>query len=377
MVEKNLIGIDLSFVRPDHKNGGTETYVKNLMHGFEELGVSGNIVYFIHKDIYEDYKKEFIKSKFIIYSGKGSHKIRMLLFQTFSIPKLVKNKKIKLVFEPTYTSGLRWKCNYPIVSNPEDLQFKFYPEYFNKIRWIYINLMTWLTFRKSDYVISISKYVDGTLHQFYPKLLKGKTRTLYLPVRYTEKDPISVNGINCKFILSVNALRKNKNLITLIKAYEKISDYIDEKLVLVGIKQNDTDDLSTYVKKHNMGNKVIFTGFISDEQLRWLYENASLFVTSSLYEGFGMTPVEAMGYGCPVISSKDTSLYEATKGLAVYYEPTEDENALGKKILDVLNGRLSVDTEKNRRAVREAYDLRVISKEYYDFFTSIIKKNEF
>lgn len=170
------------------------------------------------------------------------------------------------------------------------------------------------------------------------------------------------------YILSVNAHRKNKNLITLLKAYRKIADKISQKLVLTGIKINGGENLEEYVKTYGLEDRVIMAGFVPDAQLAWLYEHADLFVTPSLYEGFGMTPVEAMGYGCPVISSKDTSLYEVTKGLAVYYEPSADKNALAETMLAVLEGRVPVNREYNRKTMRKAYDYRHISKLYYNFF---------
>ncbi len=371
-MENSFIGIDLSFVRPDHKNGGTETFIKNLMHGFERIGVSNQIRYFIHEDVYEEYKREYKKSKFIVYKIKGNHKFRMLYFQTFCLSRLVNKYQIKLVYEPSYASGLRIKTKYKVASNPEDLQHKFYPQYFGKLQRLYINTMVWLTFKKSNKVIAISKYAEGTFHQFYPDMLNGKTETLYLPVRFYEGNSTKIDGIEGKYILSVNAIRKNKNLITLVKAYERICERIEEKLVLVGVKLDETDALSMYIKEHKLNNKVTFTGYVSDSQLKWLYENASVFVTASLYEGFGMTPVEAMGYGCPVISSKDTSLYEVTKGVAEYYEPTMDDEVLSKTIMDVVSGKRRIDMKKNKILMRETYDIETISRKYFECFNGII-----
>lgn len=376
MMERYNIGIDLSFVRPDHKNGGTETFMKNLMHGFENIGVSDRIVYFIHEDIYKDYSEEFKNSHFLGNTTKGNHKFRMLYFQTFALPRMVKKYQIELVYEPSYVSGLRTKTKYKVVSNPEDLQHKFYPQNFGKLQRLYINLMVWLTFKKSCKVIAISKYAEETFHQFYPRLLIGKTETLYLPVRFYEGSSEKVDRINGRFILSVNALRKNKNLITLIKAYENIKDQIEEDLILVGPAIDDSNALSLYIKEHELEDRVRFTGFVTEAQLKWLYENASMFVTTSLYEGFGMTPVEAMGYGCPTISSKNTSLYEVTKGLAVYYEPTMNDTNLSKTMLDVLLGKVDIDTEYNKRVMRETYDLDIISKKYFDAFLEAIQSDK-
>ena len=92
------IGIDLSFIRPDHKNGGTEAVMKNLIKGFEELKSSGKItddfIYFIHRDIYEDYHKDFPNLVYRIYDTKLPHALRMIKFQTFDLPKLSAKEKL-------------------------------------------------------------------------------------------------------------------------------------------------------------------------------------------------------------------------------------------------------------------------------------------
>lgn len=365
--DRYIIGIDLSFIRPDHKNGGVETYVRNLMSGFEEIGVSGKIVYFIRDEIYEDYRRDFLHSHFCVYQARGKHKAGMLAFQTFGIPRLVRRYKLPVVFFPSYTSGLGPLNGCKVFVNPHDLQHKYYPENFSLFQKIYRNLTYGLSFVKCSHVIAISEYVEKTLYECYPHILHGKVYQIYNPIRFCETRE-RADMADFPYILSVNARRKNKNLITLLKAYRKISDRISQKLVLTGIKMNDGDILEKYVKLHSLENKVVMAGFVSDEQLAWMYEHADLFVTPSLYEGFGMTPVEAMGYGCPVISSKDTSLYEVTKGMAVYYEPSTDENVLAEKMLAVLHGKIQVNQDRNRKAMREAYDYRHISEAYYRFF---------
>ena len=77
--------------------------------------------------------------------------------------------------------------------------------------------------------------------------------------------------------------------------------------------------------------------YLEREELRYVYENASLFVTTSLNEGFGNTPIEAAFYHCPVICSRCDSLPEVTMGLVDYYEPAMDENCLSEVIIETLS----------------------------------------
>lgn len=361
---KYKIGIDLSFIRPDHKNGGVETYIRNLMAGFEKTGASREIVYFIHRDVCREYRKEFAGSSFCVHRTGGGHKAGMLLFQTFGIPALAGKYRLAAVFFPSYASGLWPFGSCRIIVNPHDLQHVYCPGNFSALQRIYRKLVYGVSFIKCSCAVAISEYAADTMHECYPRILNGKVHRIYNPVRFCDEYE-KAEGIDFPYILSVNALRKSKNLVTLLKAYRKIAGRVEHKLVLAGMEADGGKALEDYIKRNRLEEKVVMTGYVSGAQLAWLYENAALFVTPSLYEGFGMTPVEAMGHGCPVVSSKETSLYEVTKGLAEYYEPATDENALARAMMSVLGGKVKPDRDKIRRIMRETYDYRRIAEEYY------------
>ena len=119
-------------------------------------------------------------------------------------------------------------------------------------------------------------------------------------------------------------------MITLVKAFDRISDRVPHQLVIVGCKGNGMDSIREYLKSRHLDSRVLFTDYIEDSQLSWLYGHADLYVTTSLYEGFGMTPVEAMGRGIKTICSTATSLPEVTMKAANYYEPAEDDEILAE-----------------------------------------------
>ena len=147
------IGVDLSFIRPDHTNGGTEACIINLIKGFINIGKIEEFIFFIHEDIYAEYKKMFPTVQFHVYKIGGNHKIRTLLFQTFCLKHLIKDLKIETIYFPTYTTGLRNNYGIPIIVNPHDLQFKFYPEYFSKIKLFYLNELYRSSLKKADKII--------------------------------------------------------------------------------------------------------------------------------------------------------------------------------------------------------------------------------
>jgi len=122
------------------------------------------------------------------------------------------------------------------------------------------------------------------------------------------------------YILAViSFLNPRKNLDRIIKAFN-IAELTDIKLVIAGI------DAKNYEHKELLNDNVIFTGYKKDKELAQLYKNAKFLVFPSLFEGFGIPPLEAMSCGCPVIASNTTSLPEVCTDAAYYVDPTDIKN---------------------------------------------------
>ncbi len=125
-------------------------------------------------------------------------------------------------------------------------------------------------------------------------------------------------NVPSKFILYVGNAYPHKNLERLVKAYGNVQDKIDEDLVLVG--RSDYFYKRLYGKTRNNKRIKIFHS-INDSELSYLYEKASFLVAPSLMEGFGLTPLEAMGHGClPVVSSID-AFRQVCDNAALYFDP--------------------------------------------------------
>ncbi|HUD08373.1 MAG TPA: glycosyltransferase family 1 protein, partial [Candidatus Saccharimonadales bacterium] len=130
----------------------------------------------------------------------------------------------------------------------------------------------------------------------------------------------------------------HKNLERLIDAFSGLhTAYPNLKLVLVGKTDVLYERLKAHVKNTGCQN-VIFTGFVSDGQLRWLYEHCALYVFPSLSEGFGLPGLEAMAAGVPVVSSKATCLPEIY-GLAARYFDPYDTSDITRSMQEVLSNQ--------------------------------------
>jgi glycosyltransferase involved in cell wall biosynthesis len=144
-------------------------------------------------------------------------------------------------------------------------------------------------------------------------------------------------GIGGEFLLYVGTLEPRKNLLTLVRAFENVVTKYPRRLqlVLAGRKGWMIDDLFRYAKWSPAGNQISFTGYLSDDELCALYSSCTLFVYPSLYEGFGLPPLEAMACGAPVITSRIPSLMETVGDAALMVDP-QDAHAWAEVMISLL-----------------------------------------
>ena len=151
---------------------------------------------------------------------------------------------------------------------------------------------------------------DQTLNVIY----EGKEHMIHVS---PDRSIIDRNNLGDRpFVLAVGSMSPHKNFSAVIKAVEQLSDQ-DIAIVIVGGK--NTKSFASY--ELLASDQLIYPGYVSDSQLRALYENAVCFVHMSLYEGFGLPPLEAMACGCPVIVSNTASLPEICGDAALYCDP--------------------------------------------------------
>ncbi|HEV8588325.1 MAG TPA: glycosyltransferase family 1 protein [Pyrinomonadaceae bacterium] len=146
-------------------------------------------------------------------------------------------------------------------------------------------------------------------------------------------------GIENDFILFVGTIEPRKNLPTLVRAFDSVLRETQHRpqLVIAGGAGWLTDELDRFVAAANFGNRLRMTGYLNDDDLRALYSSCKLFAYPSIYEGFGLPPLEAMACGAPVIASRIPALEETLKDNARLVDPL-DETQLAKAIIELLEG---------------------------------------
>ena len=191
---------------------------------------------------------------------------------------------------------------------------------------------------KSQQIIVGSNYVKNDVAHYAHVNPDKITVTYEAADKINEAAEPLVQLAGKDFIMYVGRPQPHKNLERLVEAFTSLhSAFPNLHLVLVGKTDTLYERLKARVKAVGWQN-VVFTGFVSDGQLRWLYEHCKLYVFPSLSEGFGLPGLEAMVAGAPVASSSATCLPEIYDGAAYYFDPNSVED-IARAIQEVLNSK--------------------------------------
>ncbi|MCA1635836.1 MAG: glycosyltransferase family 4 protein, partial [Acidobacteria bacterium] len=155
-------------------------------------------------------------------------------------------------------------------------------------------------------------------------------RSVFRPLAFeaTEVERRSL-GVGEDFLLAVGTVEPRKNLPALIRAFEELarlrpSDPL--QLVLVGSRGWKSEPVFARLESSPFKDRILFTGYVADETLRALYASCRAFVYPSLYEGFGLPPLEAMACGAPVVASRIPALSEVTRGAALLFDAADADD---------------------------------------------------
>jgi glycosyltransferase involved in cell wall biosynthesis len=151
------------------------------------------------------------------------------------------------------------------------------------------------------------------------------------------------------FLLFVGTLEPRKNLLTLLKAFAQIvrDTSLRPQLVIAGGEGWLMSETESFVKSSGVRGRLLFTGYLQDKELRALYSSCKAFIYPSIYEGFGLPPLEAMACGAPVIASRIAPLQEVLGGAAILIDPL-DHDSLARAIIDLF------ESEQRCRELRSA-----------------------
>lgn len=304
-----------------------------------------NYTLLINKNCNSFFKNHYPGFKLITFDFKGWNKYwhsnLKYRYTIYKFNKLIKQLKIDVIFIPTdYPYYLQEKLNCKKVVVIHDL--KGIKRNCNTLKEAYeaysLNKMYERHLKSADKIIAISKYTKQDILSYYTQINETKIHVIYNSVDIATKTEKPNYSFDNPYILYVNTLHQYKNVSTLIKSFAKLSNNIVHNLIVVGKTTPYWDnEIKPLIKNLKIENRIIQLQGLSDEELRYMYENAALFVTPSLHEGFGLTPIEAAICKCPVICSIQEALPDSTRGLLNYYQPAMDDEELTKIMRNLLN----------------------------------------
>jgi glycosyltransferase involved in cell wall biosynthesis len=254
----------------------------------------------------------------------------------FLIPHAIKKYDLDVVLFQNFISV--GKADYIKIAYIHDFLFLDYPQYYSKRELLYYKPMKWLA-KKADVIITISNTEKN-------RMLKHKINSSEkifvvhhgISEEFKKRDEYKSSEIETvrkryqlpdKYFLYVGRINIRKNLLNLIKALNFLEDK-EIKLVIVGKSEFKNIDMSSYIKKENLTDRIIFTGEVSQQDLHIIFALSYIFCFPSYAEGFGLPPVEAMRCGIPAIVSNRTSLPEVCGDAGIYINPDDPVNIAAK-----------------------------------------------
>jgi len=211
---------------------------------------------------------------------------------------------------------------------------------------------------RADMVVAISHYSRQRFLEVFPHFPSERAVVAHLGNRlYIDGPTNAPQGMSGMppFFLSVCTLEPRKNLRRLLTAYQRYAAGCAQPtpLILSGGKGWMEDGLTEDIARRGLTQWVHVTGFVSDPELRWLYQHCHAFVYPSLYEGFGLPVLEAMNFGAAVITSQTTSLPEVGGAAVLYVDPLDEESmAIALKSVDQQGCRQALQAKSLQQATQ-------------------------
>ncbi|MDI6619037.1 MAG: glycosyltransferase family 1 protein [Clostridiales bacterium] len=265
-------------------------------------------------------------------------------YEQFVLPrKIYKIDRNAIIHYPDSMAPLFAKNK--IVLTLHDMAFLARPNDFTLKTRLWKKYVTKVSVRKARKIICITEFTKKEFGKYFPKYTHKSVR-IYNGFNDFSKENINYeiisdyikNIVNRKYLLTVSTISPRKNIDGLIKAFNLIKDKVPYDLIIAGKKGWLYEDVFKLVDDLDLNDRIIFTGQINDDELKYLYKNASLFVYPSFYEGFGLPPLEAMSYGIPCIVSNAASIPEVVGDAALLTDPYSKED-LSTNILKLIKNR--------------------------------------
>ena len=256
------------------------------------------------------------------------------LREQLRVPLSLRRERVDLFHAPHYVLPPLTMCRSVVTIH--DCIHLMFPQYLpNRLAYAYARASLWSAAKRSSRILTVSDASKADILRFF-HVPPAKIAVIYNAIDErlgTEPDEEEIARVreryqlHERFVLYVGNIKPHKNLERLIEAFHRLRRHEFEhlKLLIIGDEISKYPGLRRAVHRHHLHKYVRFLGFVPLETLAVLYRLAGVFVFPSLYEGFGLPPLEAMASGTPVVTSNVSSLPEVVGDAAILVDPYDPE----------------------------------------------------
>jgi glycosyltransferase involved in cell wall biosynthesis len=307
----------------------------------------------------------------------GAYSIR----EQISIPFRVRRAQVDLFHAPHYVLPALTPSR-TIVTIHDCIHLMF-PQYLpNRLGHAYARASLWTAAHKSDRILTVSEASKRDILRFFNV---RPEKIVVIPNAIDERFAIEPDEehivrtreryqLNDQFVLYAGNIKPHKNLERLIEAFHRVRvrglDHL--KLLIIGDEIFKLQTLRRAVHRHKLHTHVRFLGFVPQETLAVLYRLASVFVFPSLYEGFGLPPLEAMASGTPVVTSNVSSLPEVVGDAALLVDPYDPEAIADGMMRALTDDELRADLRRRGFARAQAYSWDRSVRQIHDIYREVV-----
>lgn len=314
---------------------GNEVYVRSLLSAFANVDKTSDFIAYVSLPEAESWVPERFQVRRV-----SPNPFERLGYQ---LSRLLKKDRPALL-HVQYTAPLF--CPVPVVTSIHDVSFIEHPEYFTSFRRRQLEFTVSRTARTAARIITVSEFSRSAIARAYsldPERITVVPNAANPFFRVVNREA-SLKRVHetfrfdGPFVLSVGDLQPRKNHIGLIEAFSRLiktKPQLPHRLIVTGQDTWFGGRVREAAKNSGVGDRISFTGFVSDEDLLRLYNACDCFVFPSLYEGFGIPILEAMACGRAVACANTSAMPEVADGAGLLFDPSQPDE-IARAIRDIL-----------------------------------------
>lgn len=361
-----------------YKGTGIGTYTENLLKNMLDLDHENYYHIYWSGDNYESFTRSNTK---VIMASKKHHRF----FEQYYFPDNTKSENINLFHIPQNGIGISEYTDCKKIVTIHDLIPYVMPETVGKGYLTKFLRELPKVMELSDGIITVSEWSKKDILKFFPI---DENKVFVTPLaadkKYTQLDKEKCRfelknkyNISKPFILYIGGFSPRKNVKALLIAFSQVFSKLNHEyeLVIVGANRDDGSCLSKMSNSLDVASNIIFTGYVPESDLPILYNGCDVFAYPSLYEGFGLPPLEAMSCGTPVITSNISSIPEVVGDGGILIDPFNTASLMEALEMVINDDSMRNDLIKKALLRIEQFSWKKTAEKTIDIYKTIVQES--